>query len=352
MNDTDYIGFDIHKKTISYCIKREDGSIRQEGVIQATRASLQSWVSEHPQEWIGAMEATLFTGWIYDALKPHAASLKVAHPAMLKALTTSKKKNDRIDAEKIADLVRCNLLPECYMAPGWIRQLRRMLRYRNLVVREAVRMKNKIAGLLMETGTVYNKSRLHGKAYYGELLSDLEEVPESVMQLLRLSRGALEMFQSVERQVLSRLRQSPELKQRVELLKTIPGVGEIVALTWALEVGEVSRLSSGKKAISYCGLCSAQRSSAGKDQRGPISKQRNPHLQTILIEAAKLAPRWNPLLAAVHERELKRGSRNRATMAVARKLVAFLLAVDRSGKPFESKQIAEEAVAFAAEQRP
>ena len=92
------------------------------------------------------MEATLFTGWIYDELKPHAVALKVAHPAMLKAIAASKKKNDRVDAQKIADLLRCDLLPECYMAPSKIREMRRMLRYRNMVVREAVRMKKQNFG--------------------------------------------------------------------------------------------------------------------------------------------------------------------------------------------------------------
>ena len=334
MNGTHYIGFDLHKKTISYCAKQLDGSIQDEGVIEATRSSVREWAAQRPNQWIGAMEATLFTGWIYDELKPHATQLKVAHPAMLKAIGASKKKNDRVDAQKISDLLRCNLLPECYMSPSWIRELRRMLRYRNMIVREAVRMKNKISGLLMETGSLYNKKRLHGEDYFSELVGNLTDVPPSVIQMLRLSRGALEMFQSVERQLIRRLRADSQLKQRVELLKTIPGVGDIVALSWVLEVGEVKRFSSISNAISYCGLCSAQRSSAGKDQRGPISKQRNRHLQTILIEAAKLAPRWNAQLAAVHERELKLGSRNRATLAVARKLVAYLVSVDRSGQPF------------------
>src|SRR6185295_8722188 len=98
-------------------------------------------------------------------------------PAMLKAITASKKKNDKVDARKIADLLRCDLLPECYMAPREMRDLRRVLRYRNLVVRQATRMKNRIAGLLMETGTPYNKERLHGKAYFGELLGSLRETP-------------------------------------------------------------------------------------------------------------------------------------------------------------------------------
>jgi transposase len=131
------------------------------------------------------------------------------------------------------------------------------------------------------------------------------------------------------------LRTNEGLRERVERLQSIRSVGEILALTWALEIGEVRRFPSIADAVSYCGLTSAQRNSAGKEQRGPISKQRNKHLQTILIEAAKLAPRYNPQLAAVHDRELKRGDRNQATLAVARKLVAYLMAVDKSGQPFQ-----------------
>jgi len=64
------------------------------------------------------MEATIFTGWVYDFLKPYAVDLKVAHPAVLKAITAAKKKNDRDDAEKIADLLRVNLLPESMDIPN------------------------------------------------------------------------------------------------------------------------------------------------------------------------------------------------------------------------------------------
>ena len=216
-----------------------------------------------------------------------------------------------------------------------IRELRRVLRYRNLVVRQATRVKNRIAGLLMETGTLYNQQRLHGKAYFGELVGSLQETPASVVELLKLSRGQLELFAAIQKRLLKELRENAELSRRVMRLESIPGVGEILALTWVLEVGEVGRFTSIAQATSYCGLTSAQRSSADKEQRGPISKQRNKHLQTILIEAAKLAPRYNPPLAAVQERERKRGNRNRATLAVARKLVAYLMAVDKSEKPFE-----------------
>jgi hypothetical protein len=93
-----YIGLDVHKKTISYCVKDVGGQIQREGTISATRSELDSWMKTLPKPWTVAMEASIFTGWVYDHLLPHAAQVKVAHPVMLRAIAAAKKKNDRIDA--------------------------------------------------------------------------------------------------------------------------------------------------------------------------------------------------------------------------------------------------------------
>ena len=106
------------------------------------------------------------------------------------------------------------------------------------------------------------------------------------------------------------LERDPVLAARVERLLTIPCIEPVTALTWVLEVGEVSRFSSSKYAVSYCGLCSAERSSAGIHKRSPISKQRDKHLQTVLVEAAKLSDHFNAELTLVHEEALLKGNRN------------------------------------------
>jgi len=184
-----YIGLDVHKKTISYCVKDAAGRVHQEGKIGSTRRELDAWVRTLPQPRTMAMEATIFTGWIYDHLLPHAEAVKVAHPLMLRAIAAAKKKNDRIDAGKIADCLRCDFLPECHMAPTAIRERRRILRYRTLVMRQAVQMKNRISGLLMETGVSYNKLRLHRMGYFEQLLATSEEISDSIRPLLKLCRG-------------------------------------------------------------------------------------------------------------------------------------------------------------------
>jgi len=280
------------------------------------------------------MEATMFTGWIYDHLLSHAEQVKVAHPVMLRAIALAKKKNDRIDAGKIADCLRCDFLPECHMASTEIRDRRRVLRYRQLLIHQMVQMKNRISGLLMETGVSHNKQRLHNVGYFGQMLSANQEIRESIRPLLEVSRETIVRCQRTEYALRSSLERDPILAERLQHLRTIPGVGPITALTWALEIGDVTRFRSVKQAISYCGLCGEEKSSADKVMRTPLSKQRNKHLQRVLVEAAKLAPRQSHELALVHEKEKQKGNRNRATLAVARKMVAYLLAVDRAQRDF------------------
>ena len=161
-----YIGLDVHKKTISYCVKDAAGCVHGEGKIGSTRRELDAWIMTLAQPRMITMEATIFSGWIYDYLLPHAEKVRVAHPLMLRAIAAAKRKNDKIDASKIADCLRCDFLPECHMASTEIRDRRRLLRYRRLVIRQAVQMKRRVSGLLMETGVSYNKLRLHRMGYF------------------------------------------------------------------------------------------------------------------------------------------------------------------------------------------
>jgi transposase len=206
------------------------------------------------------------------------------------------------------------------MAPATIRDRRRTLRYRQLSVRQMVQMKNRVSGLLMETGVAYNKRRLHKVGYFGEVLSTNEEVNESIRPSLKLSRETIVRLQKTEYALLSSLQRDPLLVERIKRLRTFPGVGPITALTWALEMGEVSRFRSIRQTINYCGLCGDEKSSADKVIRTPFSKQRNKHIQRVLVEAAKLAPRPDHKLALVYETEKQKGNANRAAQPACCKM--------------------------------
>jgi transposase len=326
-----FVGLDVHKQVIAYCVMNGAGEILLEGKVPATREALDEWLKRLPRPWCGAMEATMFSHWIFHYLQPHAAQLKMGHPARMKAITAGKKKTDRIDARTIATLLRCDLLPECYVMPVELFALRQQLRFRRMVVNQGTRFKNRTAGMLMEAGLEYEKRRLHGKKYFTALTEHNQWIHEKCRPLLQFSRQQIETMQRIDRQLLQMLERQPPLAQRLEALQQIPGVGLVTALSWALETGMPERFSSIGKAMSYSGLTSALKESAGHQRRGPLSKQRNAHLQSALIECAKLAPTHNEKLAQVRQKALDHGANaNRATLAVARKLVAYLLAADRA----------------------
>ena len=102
---------------------------------------------------------------------------------------------------------------------------------------------------------------------------------ESIRPLLKLSREMICRSQKLDYALVSSLERDPLLKERLRRLRTVPGVGPITALTWALEIGDITRFTSIKQAISYCGLCGDEKSSADRVMRMPISKQRNKHIQ-------------------------------------------------------------------------
>jgi transposase len=173
------------------------------------------------------------------------------------------------------------------------------------------------------------------KKYFEDFLdSKAAAMPDGLPGLLRLGRNVIEVLRSMNRNLVHILENDSVLAARVTCLMSIPRVGIILALTWSLEIGDVGRFGSQKAAISYCGLCGTEQSSAGKSQRTPISKQRNKHLQTTLIKAAKIALRWHPEFALLYDQQKQKGNDNGATLAIARKLVSYLLAVDRGDSLF------------------
>ena len=259
-----YVGLDVHRKTISFCIKRADGTVVKAGKIAATREAIAEWARGFDAPWCCGLEATICSRWIYEQIKLYAAEVRMANPAKLKAISAAKRKNDALDASALADYLRCNLFPACYVPPIEYESLRCYLRERALLVKTRVMFKNKTAGLLIQRGVPYETKSLHGKRYFAALLSDNSALIEDLKPLLAFNRTQIEQFEQMDELIVRQLVTNPLLRQRVECLKSIAGVGDITALSWAVEVGEPSRFPNEGHAISYCGLCSRENESAGK----------------------------------------------------------------------------------------
>jgi transposase len=336
MNSHQYIGLDVHKKSIWYCAKNEEGQIVKEGRFEATRQGIAEWCRTRPCPWTGLMEATLFSHWIYDEMDPYAAELRMGHPAVMKKVLAAKHKSDRNDARRFAEMCRNGSVPALQVMSRELRSLRRQLRVRNLIKDKVVGLKNRIASLLMETGVAYSARRLHSNRYYEELIAS-NSVGAEIRPMLQLLRQLLRHLAAAQNAIFQNLEKAPEIKDRLHLLRTIPGVGRITALTWALEAGDVERFPSHSQTVSYCGLVSANNETAGKEKGGPLSKVRNRYLQHVLIEVGHIAPRLYWKYEEIYRKKAQERDANVAAIEVARKMVAFLLAVDRSGKPFQKQ---------------
>jgi transposase len=163
------------------------------------------------------MEATIFSGWIYDHLLPHATQIKVAHPLMLRAIAAAKRKNDQIDASKIADCLRCDFLPESHMMP---REIRSPAHPALPAFAGATDGADEEPGFWTAYGDRrgVNKQRLHKVSYFRELLSTNEEVHPSIRPLLKLSRETIERCQRIEYALVSSLQRNPMLTERIKRL--------------------------------------------------------------------------------------------------------------------------------------
>lgn len=135
-----------------------------------------------------AMEATIFAPWIHDYLLPHAEKVKVAHPLMLRPSPRPRGRTIRSMPARSPTVCDATFCPSANMTSTEIRDRRRTLRYRHLVVRQVVQMKNRISGLLMESGVSYDKQRLHKMGYFTELFSTNEEISDSIRPLLQRGR--------------------------------------------------------------------------------------------------------------------------------------------------------------------
>ena len=130
-----YVGLDVHRKSIAFCIKRADGAIEREGNLAARGPDLSDWARGLPQPWSGAMEATLFSDWVYDHLQEYVASLQMGHPARMRAIATAKKKTESAAIRKATSLratasvarlrwPRCNSLSRSCVNSGFHRGAR------------------------------------------------------------------------------------------------------------------------------------------------------------------------------------------------------------------------------------
>jgi transposase len=328
-----YYGIDVHKKYSVFARMDEKGKILSEGRIDNTPEAVAAMLEPAQGEVQVVLEACGLWPWVYDLLEPHGVEITLAHPQRVKAIAHAKVKTDKVDARTLAHLLRADLIPPAYVPPREIRELRELLRSRYAWTQQRTRAKNRVHGLLAKRGyrsPVKDLFGQKGRRWLAEL--PLDPVARTLVEReLRLIDSLDSLIQEASGEIEERAKGDP----RVQLLKTMPGVGYYTAMLLVAELGDVTRFPSAKQVVAYAGLAPRVRSSGGAVHIGRITKQGSPYLRWILTEAAHRAVRLSPYFRGLFLKKLVRRGLQRAMITVTRKFLSMAYGILKHHRPYE-----------------
>lgn len=329
-----WVGLDLHKRYITACALDETGALLAEHRrLPADDTTLIGWLAGLPTPVTVAMEATLYWAWLHDRLTAAGYAAVAAHPYQVKLIWQARCKTDPIDARKLADLLRTNLLPTVWLPDPETRRRRQLLRGRAYLVRMRTRVKNRIHGYLTAENCRCLVTDLYGKA--GRAWLDAVVLPEITRVQVDLLLEVLEVLDARIRRLDRRMRRTVVQDAVAKRLQTVPGIGPFSALFLLAEIGRIDRFASSHQLAAYAGLVPSTRSSGDKTTHGAVQGQGSPWLKWVLIEIVqtlKLAP--GPI-GQQYQKLVRSKGKAKATVAAARKLCCYLYWMLREGWSYE-----------------
>jgi transposase len=328
-----YVGLDVHKHVIEACFLDETGAVLKRHRFDLTALSLEQFAGEHllPTDHL-ALEATTNTWAVVRALQPHVAEVVVGNPLKIKHIAEAHVKTDKIDAEVLAQLLRCNYFPRVWQPDAATLALRELTARRTALVGQRTAVRNRIHATLAMRLLCYDKRDLFSR---GGLLW-LRQMPLDAQARL-LVDAELGLHDVLESQIAAldaELARRGHAEPRVKLLMTLPGVDVAVAETLLAALGDVSRFRDGDHAASYLGLVPKTRASADRSHHGSITKAGNSQARWMLVQAAHAATRHPGPLGHFFRKLAKKKSYNVAIVATARKLAVIAWHMLSKNEPY------------------
>jgi transposase len=282
------------------------------------------------------MEACGNTLWFERLLGELGHQLWLGDAGKIRSWEIRKQKTDRRDAELLLQLLLENRFPRIWVPSPEQRDLRQLLLHRHKLVGMRRQVKNQLQHLALNQG-VQQKRKLWSAA--GR--KALEELSLTGWTAQR-RHELLTLLDDLELRVgkLDQAVMAAAKKDTVaSLLQTHPGVGPITALAYALTLGEIGRFERSRQVVSYLGLNPAEHSSGGRQRLGSISKQGNPMLRSLLVEAGQSAARLVPELKRAYQRLKHRKHSSVAKVMVARKLAVRLYWMWKTQQPYAATRM-------------
>jgi len=340
-----YIGIDIHKHYVMI-----GGQNRhRDWVLRPRRVQIsrfRDWAEKNfwPTDAV-VVEATGSVWDIYDIVAPHVGSIVVADARSMRQIAEAKVKTDKKDVERMITQLLGNIVPKVWVPPVPVRELRSLISFRWRLNKQITMSKNRLHSVVQRYNLLPPE---------GGLLTDQnrgwwenQEFPDltgfEVQCDLEIVR-TLEEQKTIIDQKLAELSNTEPWASDMVYLMQIPGMGLILSLTVLSAIGDISRFSHAKKLVGYAGISPGVHDSGETNRSKPITKEGRRELRWAMVQAARAAARSDPYWEAQLKRLEKRMHRNRAFVAIARRLLVAIWHILTKREPY--RHFDEETLAY------
>jgi len=338
-----YAGVDLHARTMYVCVLDQTGAVVFDSNLAAEPDRFRSAIApfrESPSDLVVCCECMFAWYWLADLCAAEGIPFVLGHALAMKAIHGGKQKNDRIDAHKIAALLRGGLLPQAYVYPKAMRATRDLLRRRMFLMHKRA----EAIAHIQNTNSQYNLPAFGQKLVYAANREELHiaerfsepsvkrmvEVDLALIEHLDQSLGVLELH-------LTRTAKVDDV-HTYERLRTMPGVGPILALVFLYEIQDIRRFPAVGNFLSYARLIRPAKESGGKKTGYGNKKIGNAHLRWAFAEAACLFLRGNATAQKWLEKKTKACGKPKALGILTAKLARSLYGMLCKKEPFDAKK--------------
>jgi transposase len=333
-----YIGIDLHARTMYVCVMDNTGAVVYHKNMPSTPASLDHVIGKFGTDVVIGVECIFTWYWIADFCSERSIPFALGHALYMKAIHGGKSKNDRIDSEKIAAMLRGGMFPIAHVYPKEMRATRDLLRRREYFVRHQAELYAHIENTNYQynCNTVLAKTKMKSAAYRNTLPDSFQDplAQKSIHADMFLADAFHTLIRDIETQIHTQARCHDPVS--LELLKSIPGIGDTLSLTILYEIQDIQRFPAVGNFLSYSRLVKPAHESAGKRVSGGNNKIGNGHLKWAFSEAAVCFLRKHEQAQRLHQKLVSRYGKAKALSLIAQKLGRTVYFMLKHKEPYDA----------------
>jgi transposase len=326
---TAYVGVDLHRRRLLAVCLDEAGDRLWWRRFDNSPLTMAEVVTAAGPDAEVVLEATWGWYWAADVITQAGGRVHLAHPLGIKGFENRRVKNDLADATMLADLLRMGRLPESWIPPASVRELRELVRYRHKLSQLRTGLKGQVHAVLGKEGVIPHLTEMWGPA--GGAFLDDTQMGEVYEYRLESLRDLIEVYDTEIHQLQDRIHRRLRNDDGYRTIQQLNGVGPVHAASFVAEIGDVSRFSHPKQLCSWAGLTPRLRESDTKTFRGSITKQGSTLVRWSAIEAVSRY-HGGPPIRDTYRRVAERRGRNVGRVAAARKLLTLVYYGLRDGE--------------------